>query len=95
MKRKSWPPREKLLIVLEGLKGQTPIAELCNRHQISQSRYYQWRDQLLKDGEKIFVHGGPDKSEQRLKSEVQRLKTIIGDLTVELKKTAFDDESLR
>jgi hypothetical protein len=49
---------------------------------------------LLKDGEKIFTHGGPDKTEQRLKSEVQRLKGIIGDLTVELKKTEFDDEGL-
>jgi transposase-like protein len=94
MKRRQWTPKEKLLIVVEGLKGQTSIAQLCNQHQISQTQYYKWRDQLLAGGEKIFAHGGPDKAEQRLKNENRKLKNIIGELTIELKKTAFDDEGL-
>ena len=94
MKRRKWTPKEKLTIVLEGLKGKTPLAELCNRHQITQGMYYKWRDQLFKDGEKIFAHGGPDKAEQRLKTEVKRLKSIIGELTIELKKTEYDDGGL-
>ena len=94
MKRRKWTPKEKLMIVLEGLKGKTTLAQLCSQHQISQAQYYKWRDQLFKDGEKIFVHGGPDKNELRLKSEVRKLKSIIGDLTIELKKTEFDNDDL-
>ena len=91
MKRRKWTPKDKLMIVLEGLKGKTTITELCNRHQITQTMYYKWRDQLLQDGEKIYQHGGADKNEKRLRSENQRLKNIIGELTIELKKTAFED----
>ena len=94
MQRRTWSPKEKLMIVLEGLKGNCTVGELCNTHQISQSQYYKWRDQLLADGQKIFAHGGPDKAEQRLKKENRRLKGIIGELTVELKKTEFDDDGL-
>jgi transposase-like protein len=94
MKRRKWTPKEKLMIVIEGLKGKTSLAQLCNRHQITQGMYYKWRDQLFKDGDKIFTHGGPDKAQQRLKSENQKLKNIIGELTIELKKTEYDDDGL-
>jgi transposase-like protein len=87
MKRRKWTGRDKLQIVLEGIKGQVPLGELCARHQLSQSQFYQWRDQLLRQGERIFDHGGPDQTEQRLRQENRRLKALIGELTVELKKS--------
>ena len=31
MKRRQWTPKEKLTIVLEGLKGEITAVELCNR----------------------------------------------------------------
>ena len=86
MKRRQWKPDEKLKIVMEGLRADCTVSELCNRHQITQTQYYQWRDKLLSDGSKVFAHGGVDKTEERLQNEVNKLKTIIGDLTVELKK---------
>jgi len=94
MKRRQWTSKEKLNIVLQGLKGEISVAELCNRHQISQSQYYKWRDRLLAEGAKIFDHGGPDRAEQRLQKEVRKLKGIIGDLTVELKKSEYEDGGL-
>jgi transposase len=87
MKKRKWTGQQKLQIVLEGMSGRVPLAELCTRHQISQSQYYQWRDRLMKDGSKLFEHGGPDQESERLKREVHKLKGIIGDLTVELKKS--------
>jgi transposase len=87
MKRRKWTSKEKLQIVLEGLKGQVPLGELCARHQLSQSQYYQWRDQLLSHGAKVFDHGGPEQTEQRLRAEVRQLKTLVGELTMELKKS--------
>lgn len=86
MKRRKWTPKQKLEIVLEGLRGEISISELCNRHQISQGQYYAWRDKLLADGEHIFEHGGIEHKTERLRDENRRLKGIIGDLTVELKK---------
>ncbi len=38
MKRRQWTAKEKLIIVLQGLKGEMSVAELCNQHQISQSQ---------------------------------------------------------
>ena len=62
MKRRQWTPKEKLAIVLQGLKGEISVAELCNQHQISQSQYYKWRDRLLAEGglvEKLTARNGP------------------------------------
>ncbi len=87
MKRRKWTGKEKLQIVLEGLRGTVPLGELCTRHQLSQSQYYQWRDQLLNQGATVFDRGGPEQAEQRLREEVRRLKALIGELTVELKKS--------
>jgi transposase-like protein len=39
MRRRTWKPEQKALIVLEGLKGR-PIGELCAEHEISQAQYY-------------------------------------------------------
>ena len=87
MKRRKWTAKQKLQIVLEGMAGKLPLAALCQNHQISQGQYYKWRDQLLEGGEKVFERGGPGAGEQRLRAEVDKLKSIIGDLHVELKKS--------
>ncbi len=89
MSRRQWKPEEKLQIVLEGLKEKVKLSELCNRYQISQTQYYQWKDRLLGDAHKVFERGGMDKKTQNLEAENRKLKTIIGDLTVELKKNDF------
>jgi len=89
MKKRQWTAQQKLQIVLEGMSGKTPVSELCNRHQIVQSQYYKWRDSLMQNGSKIF-EGQADKQVDRLKTENRKLKTMIGELTVELKKTEFE-----
>lgn len=84
MKRRKWDPKTKAMIVMEGLKGK-PVAEICIEHQISQAQYYQWRDQFLARVPQVFVDDS--RREKALTKENARLKGIIGDLTVELKKT--------
>jgi len=76
--------RTKALIILEGLRGR-PIAEICNEHQISQTQYYRWRDRFLSNMHQAFENGS--RKETKLIFENDRLKKIIGDLTVELKKS--------
>lgn len=90
MKRRKWQSQEKLRIVLEGLSGQIEIAKLCSKYQISQTQYYQWRDHLLKFGHQAFETKNITKKEQHLESENQKLKEIIGDLTIELKKSEYE-----
>ena len=84
MKRRKWDPKVKAMIVVEGLKGK-PVSEICIEHQISQAQYYQWRDQFLANMPQVFIDD--TRREKTLITENARLKRIIGDLTVELKKT--------
>ena len=90
MKRRQWSSNEKLTIVLEGPSGQIEISKLCAKYQIAQTQYYQWRDQLLKYGNQAFEQKNVTKKEQHLEQENIKLKRIIGDLTVELKKSEFE-----
>ena len=86
MTRRKWDARTKALIVLQGLKG-TPVSTLCTEHQISQAQYYDWRDQFLANASKAFeVHQQADQV-QRLERENSRLKRLVADLTLEVKKT--------
>ena len=72
--KKQWTGKEKLVIVLQGLKGETSVSALCNEHGITQGMYYKWRDQLLSDGAKLFDRGGVDHAKERLENENRRLK---------------------
>ena len=83
MPRHKWDPQTKATVVLQGLKGR-PVADICTEHQISQAQYYQWREQFMKKMPGLFSNTGC--REQSLARENGRLKKIIGELTVELKK---------
>ncbi len=85
MKRRKWDSKTKATVVLEGLKGK-PVAAICQDYQISQAQYYQWRDQLLSHAAKAFEVEQQSQREQRLQQENARLKQVVGELTLELKK---------
>jgi transposase-like protein len=84
MKRRKWDSKTKAMIVLQGLKGK-PVGEICLEHQISQTQYYRWRDQFLANAHQVFAEN--EKKGAALTRENARLRKIIGDLTVELKKS--------
>jgi len=84
MKKRKWDAQTKAMVVLQGLKGK-PVAEICQEHQINQNLYYKWRDQFLANMDQVFVD--KEKITEKLNSENKHLRKIIGDLTVELKKT--------
>ncbi len=84
-KGRIWTSEEKAKIVIQGLKGRS-IAELCNEYQIHQTQYYKWREQFLANVPKVFDTKQQSKNEDRLARENQRLKTVVGELHMELKK---------
>jgi transposase-like protein len=86
MPRRKWEAKTKALVVLEGLQGKS-VAEICTAHQISQSLYYQWRDQFLANAAKAFDAPQRTRKEARLAQENARLKQLVGELTFELKKS--------
>ena len=90
MKQRKWWSKDKLKIVLEGLSGNIDISKLCSKYQLSQTKYYQWRDLLLKYGNQAFEQKNVTKKEQNLESEVTKLKRIIGDMAIELKKSDYE-----
>ena len=90
MKKRQWTNQQKSKIVLEGLSGQIEISKLCNKYQIQQTQYYKWRDTFLSECHSAFDTKKQSLKEQRLESENSKLKQIIGDLTIELKKTELE-----
>ncbi len=50
LKGRTWTAEQRLAIVLEGLKGAKPVAEICWEHRLAQTQYYQWRDRFLEGG---------------------------------------------
>ena len=86
MRKRKWDAKTKAMIVLEGLKGK-PVAEICTEHQISQSQYYQWRDQFLAHAAQAFEVHQHTRKEGRLEQENARLKKLVGELLLELKNS--------
>ena len=89
MKGRKWSVEEKMAIVLEGLKGERNVTDICREHKISQSQYYKWRDRFLEGG-RSALSGSKNGSDAMYKDEIKRLQRIIGKQTVQieiLKKT--------
>jgi transposase-like protein len=63
-RRSRWKfsPEEKIRIVLEGLRGEESIADLCRREGIASNLYYRWSKDFLEAGKKQLV-GVPARGE--------------------------------
>jgi len=81
MHRRKWDAKTTAIIVIEALKGKL-VAEICTEHQISQSQYYQWREQFLAHAAKTFEVQQHAQQEARLEQENARVKTLVGELTL-------------
>lgn len=90
MKYRKWDPKTKMQIVLEGLEAKIPLAELCNKYQINQSVFYYWVKELQTKGYKVFEYTRQTKKEKKMQEEIKKLKRIIAELSIELKKTELE-----
>ena len=94
MKYKKRDAKTKAQIVLEALENKIPLAELCNKYQIRQTQYYYWLNELQRKAPKIFETEKQSKREEKLQDENRKLKRIIAELSIELKKTELELEEL-
>lgn len=92
---------EKIRIVLEGLRGDDTVAELCRREGIVQSLYYKWSKEFLEAGKSRLAGDTKRQASSEdvddLRSENDQLKQLVAELALKnrgLKKslTGLDSE---
>ena len=85
--RRKYSAEDKIRIVLEGLRGEMTIAELCRREGIVQNLYYKWSRDFLEAGKKRLsgdVEREANSTEVgALRSENRHLKQLYADLALE------------
>jgi transposase len=96
--RKHYSAEEKIRIVLEGLRGEDSISELCRREGIAQNLYYRWSKDFLEAGKKRLAgdtaRAATSDEVIGLRREATALKEVVADLTLEnrlLKKSVTAD----
>ena len=85
--RKHYSSEEKIRIVLEGLRGEDSIAELCRREGINSNVYYRWSKEFLEAGKKRLAgdtaREATSDEVKQLRSESTALKETVADLLME------------
>jgi transposase len=98
--RRKYSAEEKIRIVLEGLRGEDSIAELCRREGINPNMYYKWSKEFLEAGKARLT--GDTKREATssevdgLRHENEQLKQVVAELLLKnrvLKKSVAGRES--
>ena len=82
--RRRFNTEEKIRIVLEGIKGETSIAELCRREGIAENNYYRWSKDFLEAGKRRLqgdtLREATSSEVKGLKKENAHLKQLAADL---------------
>jgi len=96
--RRQYSAEEKIRIVLDGLRGEDSIAELCRREGISQGIYYKWSKDFMEAGKKRLagdiVRQANSSEVTHLRKEARELKEVVAEQTLELrllKKSMIED----
>ena len=84
--RRKYTSEEKIRIVLEGLKGEVSIVELCRREGIVSNLYYRWSKDFLEAGKKRLsgdtVREATSSEVGDLRSENDQLKQLVAELSL-------------
>ena len=87
--RKRHSSEEKIRIVLDGLRGEDSIAELCRREGIAQSLYYSWSKEFLEAGKKRLAGDTAREASsgevKDLRREARALKEVVAEQTLEIR----------
>ena len=87
--RKQYSAEEKIRIVLDGLRGEHSIAELCRREGIAESLYYSWSKEFLEAGKRRLA-GDTERAANTgevkdLRRQAQDLKEVVAEQALELR----------
>ena len=74
-------PEFKFKLALQALKGEQAITQIASEHGIHPKQIRRWRDQLIEEGENIFIHKATQKRED---PDKETLLNVIDRLNLEL-----------
>ena len=84
--RRIFTAEQKILIVMEGLRAEISVSELCRKYSIAQSQFYAWNKEFLEAGKKRLAgditREATSDEVVNLKKENARLKEMIADLVL-------------
>ena len=84
--RKKYSAEDKIRIVIEGLRGEATVAELCRKEGISQSLYYKWSKEFLEAGKSRIAGDTRREADGRevkeMRSELEQLKLLVAELSL-------------
>jgi len=84
--RKKHSAEDKIRIVIEGLRGDMSVAELCRKEGISQSLYYKWSKEFLEAGKQRLAGNTTrqaDSAEVKdMRQENEQMKLLIAELSL-------------
>ena len=96
--RRHFSAEDKIRIVLDGLRGEDSIAELCRKEGIAQSLYYTWSKEFMEAGKRRLAgdtaRAANTDDVKGLRQEAAALKEVVADLMLEnrlLKKSMIAD----
>lgn len=88
--RKIYSSEDKIRIVIEGMRGEISIAELCRHEGIAQANYYKWSKDFMEAGKKRLngdtMREANTSEVLALKQENQDLKEFVAELSLENRK---------
>jgi transposase len=88
--RKKYSAEEKIRIVIEGIRGESSIAELCRKEGINANLYYNWSKDFLEAGKRRLAgdtkRAATTSEVHDLKNENMELKQLVAELSLELRK---------
>lgn len=103
--RRKYSSEEKIRIVLDGMRGEMSIAELCRREGIAQNLYYRWSKDFLEAGKKRLLGDTAREASSHevveLRKENEQLKELSAELMLKnrvlkksLKGSGWDEDDI-
>ena len=87
--RRQYSAEEKIRIVLDGLRGEASIAELCRREGLAESLYYAWSKEFLEAGKRRLAgdtaRAATTDEVKSLRQEARTLKEVVAEQALELR----------
>lgn len=84
--RRIFSAEQKIMIVMEALRGEDSVAAICRKHGIQESRFYKWNKEFLEAGKKRLTGDTAREATSdevtALRKENQRLKEIVAEMVL-------------
>lgn len=87
--RRKFTAEEKIRIVIEGLRGEQSVSELCRKESIHPNQYYKWSKDFMEAAKKRMMGDTQREANsdevKELKEENDELKKLVAELSLKNK----------